>query len=393
MNKRNMNGLNGRAWLVLLAMLLATSLAGAGSVAAAQVLNRGEASAPAAPQAESDNLLDNPGFELGLDGWNTSSGSAVFSQSSDSKHGGSYSAKGVEIDNGSLGRLYQDVTAKTTPGLWYQISGWIKTENVTGQVILGLDYVVSDGWTPVGGYVREIGYVSGTSDWTYYTSSPFQLPAMPAETSALWFLFDFNAGSGTAYWDDVVLQQVDPAVGETSLHDQLAVDYPCGMKSNLVGSSLITPPLVDTFVSFQTSTPVDFKEAYLVIDGAATTRVPFASLVDPQRPGWYTIRVTVVNLTSAIAKFLDLIVSILLGSFQPLVSLDSLTANDTPPIYGYVEQIVLVDADNREYPHRYTTQLPLYSTTATWSRPTCSTGSGFVVRAASTPPFHRWICC
>jgi hypothetical protein len=158
-------------------------------------------------QAEgTPNLVSNPGFEQQLVGWNTSSGSAMYVAETQFVHLGSYSAKGVETSSGSLGRLYQDVTNKVTPGQTYKIIGWIKTEGVSGQVVIALDYVMSSGWTPADGYVKEIGFVSGTQDWTYYESIPFTLPEMPSDASALWFLLDFNAGAGTAYWDDLALE-------------------------------------------------------------------------------------------------------------------------------------------------------------------------------------------
>ena len=135
------------------------------------------------------NLLENPGFEQQLNGWHISSGSATYTAQSQMVHSGIYSAKGTETSNGSLGRLYQDVTYKAVPGQQYKISGWIKTENVTGNVVIALDYVDSTGWTPVDGYVREIGLVSGTKDWTYYESQPFIVPGMPVDASALWFLY------------------------------------------------------------------------------------------------------------------------------------------------------------------------------------------------------------
>ncbi len=81
-------------------------------------------------------------------------------------------------------------------------------------MVIGLDYVRADGWTPgAGSYVREVGRLTRTREWTYFESDPFVLPPAPPEAgaSALWFLFDFNNGSGTAWWDDVFLREVDRA--------------------------------------------------------------------------------------------------------------------------------------------------------------------------------------
>ena len=154
------------------------------------------------------NLIKNPGFEDGLEWWSVSEGTATYTADSTDPRFGVYCARGEEFNEGSLGRLYQDVTALVTPGKQYKISGWIKTEGVVGYAVIALNYVANNGWSPADGYVKEIGYVTGTSDWTYFESEIFMLPSMPADCVAAWFLFDFNAGKGVAWWDDVQLIEV-----------------------------------------------------------------------------------------------------------------------------------------------------------------------------------------
>lgn len=150
------------------------------------------------------NLLVNPGFESGIYGWNFTKDSTTWAISSDSKVG-SHSIKGTESNKSNLGRLYQNFTDRLIPGTRYKIGGWIKTQNVQGSVVIALDYVAANGWCPIDGYIKEIGYVSGTHDWYYYESNWFTLPSMPQDCKMLWFLFDFNLGNGTAYWDNVFL--------------------------------------------------------------------------------------------------------------------------------------------------------------------------------------------
>lgn len=154
------------------------------------------------------NRVKNPGFEQKLDYWSISMGTATYTADTGDPRSGSYSAKGVELNEGSLGRLYQDMTGIVHAGRQYKISGWIKTQNVIGWVVIGLDYVDDFGVTPADGYVKEIGYVTGTSDWAYYESEVFTLPPMPSDASGVFFLFDFNNGKGTAWWDDVSLIEV-----------------------------------------------------------------------------------------------------------------------------------------------------------------------------------------
>lgn len=155
-----------------------------------------------------ENLIENPGFEQQLTQWSVSTGTATYVADLSTPRSGSYSAKGIELNEGSLGRLYQDMTGIVSADGRYKVSGWIKTQNVVGWIVIALDYVAANGWTPADGYVREIGYVTDTQDWTYYESDVFTLPPMPSDASAVWFLFDFNAGKGTAWWDDVSLIEV-----------------------------------------------------------------------------------------------------------------------------------------------------------------------------------------
>lgn len=151
------------------------------------------------------NILPNAGFENGLSSWDVTSGTAVYSIDTTTRHSGASSVMGVETSFMNLGRLYQNVTGLIRPGTQFKISGWIKTLNVTGGVVIGLDYISSNNYTPVDGYVVEIGYVTGTQDWTFFESPTFTVPAMPSDAVALYFLIDFNMGTGTTWIDDVSL--------------------------------------------------------------------------------------------------------------------------------------------------------------------------------------------
>ncbi len=159
------------------------------------------------PSGAQTNILPNSGFEGDLTGWSIVPGTATYAIDTTTKHSGSSSVMGVETSGGDVGRLYHDVTGVALPNHQYQISGWIKTQNVTGSVVIALDYV-SSYVTPADGYIGEIGYVTGTTDWTYYESPVFTLPIKPADADSLYFLFDFNAGTGTAWWDDVALTDI-----------------------------------------------------------------------------------------------------------------------------------------------------------------------------------------
>jgi hypothetical protein len=170
---------------------------------------------PMLPVPAGQNLVVNGGFEVGLEGWHSTreinpSDTASFGIDPSSSRFGQ-SLLGLESSGGNLGRLYQDVTARTSAGRVYKLGGWLKAQNVTGVVVIGLDYVNSSGVTPSAeSYIREVGFVSGTSDWTYFESGPFLLPPMPSGMGnvALWLLVDFNVGSGIAWWDEVFLVEL-----------------------------------------------------------------------------------------------------------------------------------------------------------------------------------------
>ncbi len=207
---------------------------------------------PVTISAMANNLLLNPGFEdaeFGLTGWDGTDGdggtSTYYPQESEivPSHSGFYSCRGEETEPENLGRLYQDVTDVTSPGTSYQISGWIKTEDVTGSVVIGLDYVGEGGGTPGDGYVMEIGHVTGTQNWALWESDVFTLPDMPEDADALWFLFDFNNGAGTAWFDDVSLKlsaEVPPSgssINVTNIVEFDAEDPPVGLWNYFVNDT------------------------------------------------------------------------------------------------------------------------------------------------------------
>lgn len=180
----------------------------------------------------SNNLIINPGFEQGMTGWSVSQGTAVYS-AVPAPHSGLYAAQGVEINSGSLGRMYQNVTGELIPGDQYTISGWIRTQNVVGPpgegVVIAVDYVGVGGWTPADGSVQEIGHVLGTTGWTYY-SGTFTLPKMPSDAQALWFLTDFNDATGTAWFDDLSL--IGPAAPQASPSVTSVITQPLAAGNN-----------------------------------------------------------------------------------------------------------------------------------------------------------------
>lgn len=69
------------------------------------------------------NPVQNPGFEDELAFWFVSMGTATYVTDSMNPHSGVYCAQGIELYEGSLGRLYQDMTGLVSPGGEYKIRG------------------------------------------------------------------------------------------------------------------------------------------------------------------------------------------------------------------------------------------------------------------------------
>lgn len=205
-----------------------------------------------------ENLLSNHGFEDELTSWIVSSGTATYITDPTTKVSGSFSAKGVELFRGSLGKLSQDVTGKVTSGRLYQIGGWIKTQDVTGGggAAIGLSWVDSIGYTPADGHIggATLGLVSGTTEWTFYQSVIFAVPAKPADCVALYFSLDFSDAAGIAWWDDLSLTEVGLTAG-------------CLQILEPINGSVIMGPATITFVIENIGGDVEF------LQGDATNRI------------------------------------------------------------------------------------------------------------------------
>jgi len=93
---------------------------------------------------------------------------------------------------------YADQTVTLKPNTFYTISGWAKTQNVTGQGI-ALRYVQTN---PSISVIDSTPRVSGTKDWTEMKIS-FVAPSTYV-SGKLDILMDLNSGD-TAWVDDVSL--------------------------------------------------------------------------------------------------------------------------------------------------------------------------------------------
>lgn len=144
------------------------------------------------------NLLSNPGFEEGPEGWSLPDG--VMSIDGTVSHSGSASLRVSWDDAAKRQVAVQSVAVK--PGRRYLISAWLKCSDVRGSqrgATFGLEWP-GRGASPVG--------VSGTTDWTrvrFYTS----VVPENAGSANLFVTLDWGA-SGTAWIDDICVVEVDP---------------------------------------------------------------------------------------------------------------------------------------------------------------------------------------
>ena len=173
-------------------------------------------SAPAPNLVTGPNLLQNPGFENGLAGWEASGSAVVFSPDITLGHSGCCSAEGISTGQKSLGLLYEDVTGRTSPGSEYRVSGWVKTAHLEGNTTVGLDYFGESPeglWIPKDGRVIEEGPSTGTTNWTFFESPPFTLPPKPSDSFSLFFYAGLDSSNGSAWFDDLSLAQLTPLPG------------------------------------------------------------------------------------------------------------------------------------------------------------------------------------
>lgn len=120
---------------------------------------------PVPPQG--DNIVANPSFEQGLDGWQASYGSSL-ALSDVRRHGGVQSARVADRGSYASG-IAQDLTGRLERGRAYTFGLWMRLQDKssdTARVVLEIDggarYVdlgrfgVTDGWTEIsGGFTHE----------------------------------------------------------------------------------------------------------------------------------------------------------------------------------------------------------------------------------------------
>lgn len=148
------------------------------------------------------NLLRNPDFEQGTNGWHLP---RTYSVTGEQAHGGTKSLKVANTNAAlySLGR--QPISFE--PGLRYRFGAWIKTKGVTGDesgAAVCMEWTGAKGW--LGGAYPEGR--KGDNDWTYVEG---MTPPIPAEVKSIDFKLYLRKGmTGEAWFDGATVSPVWP---------------------------------------------------------------------------------------------------------------------------------------------------------------------------------------
>jgi alpha-N-arabinofuranosidase len=163
----------------------------------------------AAPSDGPPSVLKNPGFESEqpLEGWElvTYGSEARATLGLDNARQGRHSLR-VSADGPSDAALAQEVRLKSHG--FYRFTGWVKTQTLDpmGAPVSGTYQIQRSGGkgTLAGGSSRR-----GDTDWSRVTLV-FQAPA-DGRIRVAPFLVGFGKGRGTAWFDDMTLEPVDPS--------------------------------------------------------------------------------------------------------------------------------------------------------------------------------------
>ena len=152
---------------------------------------------------QGDNFLSNPSFEElegnGLAGWKQE----TLSQGEDAEwlieEPGRSGARCVSIRSEKGANSAWTARAELEPGGYYRISGWIKTEDVTGEgALLSIRN---------GSNCRTVS-LCGTKDWTRVIAV-FPLGRRSTSLDVSCSFGDRNTVTGQAWFDDIVLERAD----------------------------------------------------------------------------------------------------------------------------------------------------------------------------------------
>jgi alpha-N-arabinofuranosidase len=160
-----------------------------------------------AAEGEDRAPLQNPGFEARLAGWSVHVYGAEPTIEADGtiRHEGKQSLRisATELSDTALGQEVQ-----LRPGRLYRFSGWVRTRQLDphGAPVFGTFQIQRPGGQ---GILASGANHQGDTEWTA-VPIVFEAPADGRVRIAV-FLVGFGKGTGTAWFDDLKLEELDPA--------------------------------------------------------------------------------------------------------------------------------------------------------------------------------------
>ncbi|HHT9120893.1 MAG TPA: carbohydrate binding domain-containing protein [Candidatus Hypogeohydataceae bacterium YC41] len=172
----------------------------------AEIKTGGLTAYPYASVGLGPNLLTNPSFEVIDTGTGKPSGwaSLGFTLDSTVAHTGSKSYR-VKDANLTSGSEYVQQTVSLKKGT-YRISAWVKLYKVDGGSGKGVRLALRPSYNQVGG-AGITPTINGTSDWRYLEARNI---IITQDTTAKFRIETYQNPTGTAWFDDVVLQEELP---------------------------------------------------------------------------------------------------------------------------------------------------------------------------------------
>ena len=146
------------------------------------------------------NLAPDPGFEANPSTTHFTNGTGTFTWATDQALSPTHSLKIVNAGSGLIRWMTNNGSVTATAGTSYTVSGWLRTSAVGGSAVVTLTF-----WNASNQFIdsADSTTVSGTTaSWTQVTRT------VTAPAGTAWVRIEYRlTGSGTAWFDDVVLQK------------------------------------------------------------------------------------------------------------------------------------------------------------------------------------------
>jgi alpha-N-arabinofuranosidase len=153
------------------------------------------------------SIINNPGFEAGLQGWSVHvyGSQPKIELDKQQRHAGRQSLR-ISASDPSDTALGQEVVLR--PGRWYRFTGWVRTRALDphGSKVFGTCQIQHPGGK---GLIAGGANHGGDTDWAEVTIF-FQAPADGKARIAVFFT-GFGKGTGSAWFADLRLEEVDLA--------------------------------------------------------------------------------------------------------------------------------------------------------------------------------------